>query len=204
MPHLPLDSEYVLFLNPDAFLTSTFCAQALATLAEPKHHSVGALSGILLGYDIATDTPTDRYDSTGIFHTWYGHWYDRDKGNNVVADRYRHAEYVPALCGALMFCRRKALNDILLRNTEIWDSTFYMYKDDIDLSLRLANKGWKLLFAPALTAYHCRGWQVDRRCMPRQYRLMSAINEIRINAKHCKLGLPYSLSKYYAVKVLDW
>ena len=30
-----------------------------------------------LGYDIKSDQPTGKYDSTGIFRTWYGRWHDR-------------------------------------------------------------------------------------------------------------------------------
>lgn len=203
MPHVASNSEFVLFLNPDAFLTSTFCATACDLMAQPANQKVGALSGILLGYDIHADAPTDRYDSTGIFRTWYGHWFDRGQGRPVHSGRYYRMEEVPALCGALMFCRRSALHDVLLRESEVWDSTFYMYKDDIDLSIRLRKAGWKLLFVPALSAYHCRGWLVDRRKMPREYRLMSARNEISVNMRDCWLGIPYSVSKYYAVKTFD-
>lgn len=203
MPYVSPESNFVLFLNPDAFLEPTFCAEAIETMVLPINANVGILSGQLLGYDIDSDSPTERYDSTGIFRTWYGHWYDRDQGKGTSTSTYEHAEEVPALCGALLFCRRKAIEDVLLRGSEVFDSSFYMYKDDIDLSLRMKRAGWKLLFVPALKAYHCRGWQVDRRKMRREYRLMSARNEIRVNARDCWLGLPYSLSKYYAVKAFD-
>ncbi|MDP1836207.1 MAG: glycosyltransferase family 2 protein [Chlamydiales bacterium] len=203
MPHVSTESSFVLFLNPDAFLEPTFCAEAIKTMALPSNTKVGMLSGQLLGYDINSDTPTGLYDSTGIFRTWYGHWYDRDQGKAINPATYNHVEEVPALCGALLFCRRQAIQDVLLRGSEVFDSSFYMYKDDIDLSLRMRRAGWKLLFVPALKAYHCRGWQVDRRKMRLEYRLMSARNEIRVNARDCWLGLPYSLSKYYAVKAFD-
>lgn len=196
-----VNSEYVLFLNPDAFLTQNFCEQALILMQ--NHQQVGMLSGKLLGYDIDRDQPTGIYDSTGIFRTWYGHWFDRDQGKRERAEDYGSVESVPALCGALLFCRKAALEKVLLRKTEVWDSSFHMYKDDIDLSLRLRKAGWSLLFSPHLTAYHCRGWQTDRRKMLKKYRLMSARNEIRINSRECWLGLPYSLSKYYAVKIFN-
>lgn len=203
MPFTSHESDFVLFLNPDAFLEPTFCSEAIKVMTLPSSAKVGMLSGQLLGYDIESGTPTGRYDSTGIFRTWYGHWYDRDQGKPVNPAIYKNIEEVPALCGALLFCRIKAIQDTLLRGSEVFDSSFYMYKDDIDLSIRMRQAGWKLLFVPALQAYHCRGWQIDRHKMRRESRLMSARNEIRVNARDCWLGLPYSLSKYYAVKAFD-
>jgi GT2 family glycosyltransferase len=203
VPHIAPESAFVLFLNPDCFLTPTFAEQALDILNEPIHARVGALSGPLYGYDIDTDMPTGRYDSTGIFRTWYGHWYDRGQGQPIDPTLYQTLEEVPALCGALMFCRRQAIQDVVLRQTDVWDSTFYMYKDDIDLCIRMRRKGWKLLYSPSCIAYHCRGWQVNRRKMQRAYRLMSARNEIRVNVGDCWIGLPYSVTKYLAVRLLN-
>ncbi len=202
--HVSPHSEYILFLNPDAFLTPAFAADAMALLEKPEHRPVGALSGYLLGYDIEADAPTGRYDSTGVFQTWYGHWFDRHKGKAIQQPPSPAPEEVPAICGALMFCRRKALEEAAIRHSEIWDNSFCMYKDDIDLSLRIRKQGWRLLIVPYLQAYHCRGWNVNRRAMPRTLRLMSARNEIRVNARYCWMGLPYSLAKYSAVKALDW
>lgn len=204
IPYVPTSSEYILFLNPDAFLTPNFCQEAIELMEDLQNQEVGALSGYLLGYDIDSDTPTGFYDSTGIFRTWYGHWFDRHKGERVQQCLSKQPEEVPALCGALMFCRRQALEEAAVRPQEIWDNSFCMYKDDIDLSLRLRGKGWKLLIDPSLTAYHCRGWKTNRRAMPRALRLMSARNEIKVNSRYCWLGLPYSIAKYGAVKALDW
>lgn len=187
-------SEFVLFLNPDAFLSPNFLADALHLME--KYPQCGALTGSLLGYDFDHDRPTGKYDSTGIFSTWYGKWYDRDQGKPVSEITYHNMESVPAICGALMFCRKKALTH------PVFDPTFYMYKEDIDLSLRLRAKGWDLLFFPKLIAYHGRGWK-KRSQIPRQFRLFSARNEIKIN-KVSLLKLPYSLVKYAAVKVLNW
>ncbi len=200
MKHIHPDSHYVLFLNPDAFLQPNFLERAQSIINTPENNTVGCLSGPLLGFDIDKDTPTGRYDSTGVYRTWYGKWYDRDQGHPTDSATNTHTEHPTAICGALMFCRREALQDILLRGTEVWDSTFYMYKDDIDLSLRLKKSGWKLLFVPDLPTYHCRGWNTDRKCMPREFRLMSARNELRINARHCLPGLLYSSIKYCAVR----
>ena len=204
LSRMPLKSDYVLFLNPDAFLTPRFIQEALSLMEDPKHAKWGAVSGTVLGYDMQANTPTGKYDSTGIFRTWYGHWYDRGQGRGIDEAVFSVQQCVPAICAAVIFCRKKALDSILMRENEVFDNTFYMYKDDIDLSLRLRKKGWMLMFVPSLMAYHCRGWQRDRSLMPRELRLCSAWNEVRIQkGQHAMIPLLYSLCKYAAVKYLD-
>lgn len=194
-------TTHVLFLNPDAHLTYRFIEDALQHME--KHPHCGMLTGPLLGFDFKTETPTGLYDSTGIFTTWWGKWYDRAQGKKFNPHLFQKKEELPAICGALMFCRKHALDTILLRQDEVWDSTFYMYKEDIDLSLRLRKQNWKLLYFPTLYAYHGRGWNC-RSLMPKKHRLSSARNEIRINWKTgSPLRLPYSFLKFAAVKLLN-
>jgi N-acetylglucosaminyl-diphospho-decaprenol L-rhamnosyltransferase len=196
------EPSYVLFLNPDAFLAPTFMECALAFME--KNSCCGALSAPLFGYDFVKNEETKRYDSTGVFSTWYGRWYDRDQGRFIDPRLRRQVEEVPALCGALMFCRKKALEESLLPENQVWESAYFMYKDDIELSLRLKKKGWKLMLLPSLAAYHGRGWSKKRSEMSRSARLYSARNEVALNWKfgNCHF-LPYSFLKYVAVKLLD-
>ena len=87
-------------------------------MERPENSHVGALTGKVLGYDIDAGKPTGRYDSTGIFHKWYGKWYDRGQGEYVEQELYNNEESVPAICGAVFFCRKSALDTILLRGKE--------------------------------------------------------------------------------------
>ena len=197
-------TPYILFLNPDAFLTESFIEKSLAFMEDPKNSSCGAMTGILLGYDPKKEEPTGRYDSTGIFSTPYGKWFDRDQGQEINSHLYKTNEEVPAICGALMLCRKEALMNAALKDKTVWDNTFFMYKDDIDLSLRLRKKGWKLMFVPDLVAYHCRGWSASRSDMSKEARLGSARNELRMHFRtRAYRFLPYSLLKYAAVKFFN-
>jgi N-acetylglucosaminyl-diphospho-decaprenol L-rhamnosyltransferase len=194
---------FVLFLNPDAFLTPSFIEHALARISKPGNHAVGALTGTLLGFDVRHQRPTGRIDSTGVFQTWYGRWYDRGQGMNWSSQsKSAEPEDVPAICGALMLCRTQALEDAALRPEEVFDPAFFMYKEDIDLSLRLRRKGWRLLYEPALLCYHGRGWQ-KRRAMSHHARYLSAKNELRLSARNAPIGLPYSLAKYAFVASIE-
>lgn len=196
--------KYVLFLNPDAMLSPSFLEEAICYMELPQQQPVGALTGTIFGYNIEENHPSGRYDSTGVFQRWYGRWFDRGQGQSVDPGLYSQEESIPAICGAVFFCRKKALDSVLLREKEVFDKTFYMYKDDIDLSSRLRSKGWELKYVPSLAAYHCRGWQSDRRQMPRAFRLCSAWNELRIHMRaYQPIPVAYSLCKYVAVKLFD-
>ncbi|CRX38770.1 glycosyltransferase family 2 protein [Estrella lausannensis] len=195
--------DYILLLNPDAFLFPDFIEKAVSFMEEESNKKCGAVSGTLLGYDIDQDKPTGRYDSTGIFRSLWGSYGDRGQGKRVGESSLNGVEEVPAICGALMFLRAEALAG-LGQKREIFDESFFMYKEDIDLSFRLRRKGWSILFNPKLSAYHCRGWNPDRSKMPRQFRLCSAVNEMRINWRmRSPLGVAYSSCKYLFVKMLD-
>jgi len=197
------EADYVLFLNPDAFLTPSFLEEAIRFLELPENGDVGALTGLMLGFDIAKNKTSGKVDSSGVFRNWYGKWHDRHQGDSLNAHSYTKIENVPAICGALFLCRRSALEMVQLGKNMVFDPTFYMYKEDIDLSVRLRKAGWRLVFNPQLIAHHCRGWQNDRKKMPRKFRLMAARNEVRLHKKMRSPYLAYSLAKYLAVKVLD-
>jgi N-acetylglucosaminyl-diphospho-decaprenol L-rhamnosyltransferase len=204
MSKLPKNCDYVFFLNPDAFLDKEFINGALAFMENSNNQKCAALTGSVLGYNISTDQTTGKYDTTGVFRSWYGKWFDRDQGIDVSRKSYSLVESIPAISGAVFFCRKKALDQVLIRSTEVFDNTFYMYKEDIDLSLRLKNAGWNLFFVPYLISYHCRGWSPDRSKMARKMRLCSSKNELRIQSRQKKpLPILYSTVKHAAVLLLD-
>lgn len=198
------ECDYVFLVNPDLFLTPHYLEKAIAWMEQPAHRPCAAITGTTLGFDIEKDEPTGYYDTTGIFSTWYGRWYDRAQRESIDLNRYQSEEEISAICGAVFFCRRHALDQVLLKNGDLLDSSFYMYKEDIDLSLRLKSQNWKLYFVPSLLAYHCRGWSLNRRHMPRKLRLCSALNELRIHFRMRALPkIVYSSIKWTAVKLLD-
>lgn len=185
----------VLFLNPDAFLTENFIFNAVEVLN--KNDKAAIVSGKLLGFDIHLKKETSKIDSAGIYRKWYGRWYDRGQGE-VDVGKYNQAETVPAICGALMVCRMEALKQY---DGEVFDSDFTLYKEDIELSVRLRRDGWKLVYDPALIAYHCRGWENKRKKMDFELRIMAAKNEVLLYQKHPSPYIIWALLKYCLVCV---
>ena len=200
--HLPSDIDLVILLNPDCFLAPNFIEKAIAYME--AHPECGAYSSVLEKYDIATMNPTGLLDSAGIDRSWYGKWFDMRQGQPTNSLSQTSPYSVQALCGALIALRVTALKDVQLDYGNLFDPRFYMYKEDIDLSVRLSKKGWQLWMDPTIFSYHCRGWNPSRRQVPRKMRLASARNECVIQWK-MKSPIPilYSALKYIAVKGFD-
>lgn len=186
----------VVFLNPDTFLEADALAEATASLAE--NHDVAVVGGRLSGYDPATRQATGKIDSTGIFRKWYGRWYDRGQGESDRG-QYQTAAPVPAVCGALMCCRLEALT--VFADTGVFDEGFFLYKEDIELSLRLRKNGWKLLYQPLVRAFHCRGWQRQRSDVPYIARLLAAKSEILLYLRHPSPYMLWAMGKYLLVRL---
>lgn len=196
LKHIADADKYVCLMNPDTFLEPESFKRSVEIVS--GRPGVAVLTGRLKGFDLNSGRPNGLLDSTGIFRTWYGRWYDRGQGLKND-DKYLIEEEVPAVCGAFMFCKVEALS----KNTpDVFDESFFMYKEDIDLCLRLRKQGWKMLYAPAVEAFHARGWSQNRKEISYQTRCLASKNEIRMNLKHRSPYLIWALSKYFAVRLL--
>lgn len=191
----PLQGGIVVFMNPDTFLPADYLERTIAVVEQNPDAAI--VSGTLLGFDLKLNTPTGKIDSTGIFRRWYGRWYDRGQGEEEPG-KYSRMEMVPAICGALMCCRLEAL---LSFEGAVFDPDFFLYKEDIELSIRLRNGGWNLLYDPSLVAYHCRGWNKMRGATPYFLRLMSAKNEMLLYKKHPSPYMFWALVKFLLVRL---
>jgi GT2 family glycosyltransferase len=196
MTVVPPQSGTVVFMNPDTYPQPDAFVRAVADLDERT--DVAVVGGKLFGYDPVSRQPTGRLDSTGIFRHWYGRWVDRGQGREDRG-QYDAPSFVPAVCGALLCCRLQALQSL---GQKIFDEDFFLYKEDIELCLRLRKHGWKLWYDPAITAYHCRGWQTERQQVPASLRRMAAANEVRLYRKHPSPYILWAMLKYLLVRYL--
>ncbi len=193
--HIHGDDGVVVFLNPDTFLPVDFLAGAVRRLeANPL---AAVVSGKLLGFDFSQMKATGKIDSTGIYRRWYGRWYDRGQGQ-ADQGQYEREESVPALCGALMVCRLLALKE---DGREPFDPDFFLYKEDIELSIRLRKRGWELIYSAALPAFHCRGWNKNRQSIPYELRIIAAKNEVLLYKRHPSIYVLWALMKLFLVKM---
>lgn len=172
--HLP----YALVLNPDAIVGERFVEDAIALLErEPR---IGAMNPKLVKVDRTTLEPDGRIDCAGIFLRPWGAVYDRGQGEPDDGRYGTGVDDVPALCGAAILARRSALDEVGAGG-QVFDESFFMYKEDIDLSLRLRAAGWRVVLDAGAIVHHVRGNdQVDRASTPTWVRRRSVANEWRI------------------------
>jgi N-acetylglucosaminyl-diphospho-decaprenol L-rhamnosyltransferase len=193
--------DYVIFLNPDAFLTSDFIERAVAYMEEePK---VGMVTPSLLRYDIENHRPLDIIDTTGVVRNWLGLLKERDQSKPAqMLKRYTSPSPIPWLCTAVAMGRREAMESVVERGDQLFDESFFMYKDDTDLSWRVRRAGWSIIHHPALVGYHCRGWQ-DRRSVSRRSRVLTARNEVKMCLKNRSPFVAVAVLKYLLVRAFN-
>lgn len=194
--------DYVLFLNPDAFLPPDFLERSLIYM--DSHPEVGMITPTLLRFDITSEQPLDFVDTTGVVRNRMGLLVERDQGRPVkFLERYQGPNDIPWLCAAVTLARREALDAVVQQGDELFDESFFMYKEDTDLAWRVRRAGWRLVHLPALRAFHCRGWQ-SRRTMPRRLRLLTARNEVKMSLKNHSPFVLVGMAKYLLVLALNW
>jgi len=199
---LSKESTRVIFLNPDCFLHHNFISILINIIK--KKPAVGLITGKLEAYDLAIDCSTGVLDSTGIFQTYLGRWYDRGQGEIDYGQfDVSNGQIIPAACGALMVCQKNVIDEIIKKDSYFFNEDFFMYKEDIEISLRIQKSGRDILYFSELLAYHCRGWRKHRKLMPRWARLFSARNDLIIALKFRQRAFLFACLKYILVLVFD-
>ena len=159
--------RYVLALNPDCRLSPDFAAILVRKL--DSRSDVGSASGRLVRGEGPGLSPNGLLDSAGIYRTATGRHFDRGSGQPADG-HYLSEEEVFGASGAAGFYRREALESARI-TTGVFDSDFFLYREDADLSWRLRNLGWKCLYVPSAVAYHRR-----RNLPERRSRMSSLVN----------------------------
>ena len=139
------DSEYVLLLNPDTFVTEDSLSQVLRFMDE--NHSCGGC-GVKMHN---ADGSVARESRRGLPTPWVSllkmmGFSDRYYMSHLPWDKPVQIE---AISGAFCMLRREALNKVGLL-----DEDFFMYGEDIDLSYRLLKGGYENWYVPASIVHY--------------------------------------------------
>jgi len=151
------DSEFVLTLNPDAYLEADFLAHLAAALQ--RDEALGSAAGCLLRWD--EQAGAQRIDSLGLFMRR-----NRRQGLRAHEQPLSARPTVPIPIfgpdGAAAFYRRRMLQDISL-DGEIFDADFFLHKEDVDVCWRAQLRGWQSICVPDAIGYHVRSFRPDQR-----------------------------------------
>lgn len=167
--------NFLLLLNPDTIIPPNALSLAVADLeANPGHGIVGpklVRADGTLDLSARRSFPTPRiafYHFLGLprrfpevrpFGAYNLTYLDPDK-----------PAIVDAVAGSFMMVRREALEI-----AGLFDESFWMYGEDLDLCLRIGKAGWKARYVPSIVVTHFKG-QSSRarplRCTIEFYRAM--------------------------------
>ncbi len=158
--------EYVLFLNPDTVSNEPALAHCLSRLAYDER--IGLITPKLVQADGSMDLACRRSIPT----LWDG--FCRAAG---LASRFpndaRFAGYnlthlpeggtyeVGAINGAFMLGRRSVF-DAAAENGAVFDERFFMYGDDLDLCIRVAKAGYRIVYDGSVAITHLKGLSVAK------------------------------------------
>jgi GT2 family glycosyltransferase len=146
--------EFVLLLNPDAWLSPEYVARLVAAL-EAAGESFGAATGKLMrgrGFEIE---PTNEIDSQGIRMTRTGRHFDIQESDLEGGEIF-------GVSGAAAMFRMSFVRDVSVFG-QFFDEDFFAYREDADVAWRGQLMGWRALYVPDAAAVHVRTVTPERR-----------------------------------------
>jgi GT2 family glycosyltransferase len=144
--------EFVLLCNADLFPASTYIDEMLEFFE--GHPLAGMATGKILRYDLDADRPLDLIDTTGLAIRRSRRFVTRGEGQRDTGLSVSPEEVI-GVDGAALFARRAMFESIAI-DGEYFDESFFMYKEDWDLSWRVTLAGWSCWYVPSAVAFHCR------------------------------------------------
>ena len=158
--------EFVLFLNPDTISQPAALAHCLGRLRGDDR--IGLISPRLELADGSMDLACRR-----SIPTW---WDGFCRASGLAAAFPRAAIFagynlthrpvegtyeVGAINGAFMLAPRRALTAVA-PDGAVFDERFFMYGDDLDLCIRMARAGWKVVYDGRVSLTHLKGLSVAK------------------------------------------
>jgi GT2 family glycosyltransferase len=151
--------SYLFFLNPDSVLEPDSVSHLLQVLEDSS--DVGMAGGLLLNTDGTEQAGGRRAIPTPwrSFVRAFGLSRFADRWPRLFFDFHLHKQPLPthpieveAISGACMLIRRAAMDDV-----GRWDEGYFLHCEDLDFSMTLRGKGWKIMFVPAAKIVHDKG-----------------------------------------------
>ncbi len=153
-----VDGEYVLFLNSDTIVYKNTLSETVSYIE--KNKDIGAVTCKVLLKDGSLDKDTRRSFITpwiGLTHVYLKldrifpksklfakYWYGYISENEI--------HEVDAIQGAFFLARKKILD-----NVGWFDEDYFLDGEDIDLSWRIKEKGFKMVYYPKVKILHLKG-----------------------------------------------
>ncbi|ADB58256.1 glycosyltransferase family 2 protein [Archaeoglobus profundus] len=134
-----IESGLIALVNNDVFLDSRWLEEMVKSARSDLRAGIFA-SRIYFLNGLINSTGHAIYRGLAVMERGF---FERDLG------QYDESCYVAGACAAAALYRRKLFEDI-----GFFDEDYFMYNEDVDLSLRAILRGWKIRYVPTAIAYH--------------------------------------------------
>ena len=143
-----MKKEFVILLNDDIILEKEYISELVRSMEEDQ--CIGIACGKILRMDRET------IDSAGQFLDKNRKPQDRGY-NQKDQGQYNNPEFIFGACAAAVLYRKSMLDDIAITPGEYFDNDYNMFYEDLDISWRANNFGWRTFYNPKAVVYHERG-----------------------------------------------
>ena len=148
------ESEYLLFLNPDAALFPDTLPKAVAFMRDPVNAKVGICGVQLLDQSGHVSRSCARFPSAPGF---VAHAVGLDRlfprlGHFMAEWDHAQTRKVDHVIGAFFLVRRA-----MFESLGGFDERFFVYLEDLDFSRRASHAGWRSVYLADAQAFHAGG-----------------------------------------------
>lgn len=152
---LEKNADWVLILNNDTQVDSRLIDRLLGEALEGKEIGIVVPK---IYFAPGFEFHKHRYKSTEIGRVfWYAggkiDWsnvFGVNRGvDEVDSEQYEKSEEVEFASGACMLLKRT-----MLEKVGLFDERYFMYFEDVDLSVRAKRRGWKIMYEPKAIVWH--------------------------------------------------
>lgn len=146
-----VNEEYILFLNPDAALYKNTIEKTIEFMNNPINYNYAVCGVRLVDKAGAVQRGCARFRSpVNILFTVFGITKIFPKlGYSMMEWDHSQSREVDHVIGAYYFMRNKIFTEL-----GGFDERYFVYLEDIDLSLRISQMGFKSFYLADVSAYH--------------------------------------------------
>jgi GT2 family glycosyltransferase len=148
-------ADYVFCVNADAILEPHYIERLRKYL--DAHSECASVAGAIFRWSFDAQRriqKTEIVDSLGLGKTRYHKVYDIGSGQSF-SSTILPTSGLFGVSGCLPIYRRAAVG------SSLFDSSYFLYKEDVDLAYRLHNVGWTSALVPGARAYHYRTFRAS-------------------------------------------
>ncbi|MBN1223796.1 MAG: glycosyltransferase family 2 protein [Candidatus Aminicenantes bacterium] len=144
--------EYIALINNDTVLEKDWLEKAMAVFRESKSGHVGSVATKIIHYH-----KRHLIDSAGVEFYGLGACWDYKNWPQNAAE-VNHRKPVFGACASAALYKRSVIEE-----TGFFDSRFFVYFEDTDLSFRLRLFGYDCVYEPGAVCYHYGARRRDKK-----------------------------------------